>query len=93
MKQQAELYHVGRDPGQTQNVAAMHPEVVKAMTKHYESWHAEARQLFDRDRWITLGSTQAKPRGSVRSGLGRRLLRQPQRTVAIHCTRLLERDR
>ncbi|MCH7228132.1 arylsulfatase [Haloferula sp. A504] len=51
-----ELYHVGDDPGQQQNVAASHPEIVKAMSDHYDSWYAEARPLFDRPRWITIGS-------------------------------------
>jgi arylsulfatase len=51
-----ELYHVGRDPGQQTNVAAQHPDIVEAMAAHYETWHSEARPLFDRERWITLGS-------------------------------------
>ena len=29
------------------------------MKRHYEEWHAEARKLFDRERWITIGSKQA----------------------------------
>lgn len=56
-----ELYHLGRDPGQTKNVAADHPEVVEAMKKHYEEWHAEAKQLFDRPRWITIGNEAENP--------------------------------
>ena len=38
-----------------------HPEIVQAMTKHYEKWHAEARKLFDQERWITIGDRQANP--------------------------------
>ncbi|MEM7394920.1 MAG: sulfatase-like hydrolase/transferase, partial [Verrucomicrobiota bacterium] len=56
-----ELYHVGRDPGQSKNVAADHPDVLEAMKTHYETWHAEAKQLFDRTRWIRIGSTAANP--------------------------------
>lgn len=56
-----ELYHVGRDPGQSQNVAAQNPDIVEAMSTHYEQWHAEARVLFDRKRWITIGSETANP--------------------------------
>ena len=56
-----QLYHVGRDPGQARNIAARHPDVVKAMTEHYEAWHAEARKLFDRRRWITIGGIEANP--------------------------------
>jgi arylsulfatase A-like enzyme len=56
-----ELYHVGRDPGQKRNVAAKFPEVVASMKKHYEEWHAEAKKLYARERWITVGSQQANP--------------------------------
>ena len=56
-----ELYHVGRDPGQETNVASEHPDVVAAMRSHYEAWHAEARALFDRPRWIIIGSEAANP--------------------------------
>ncbi|WP_419193798.1 arylsulfatase [Novipirellula herctigrandis] len=60
-KNPPELYHMGRDPGQTKNVAAEHPEIVRTMTEHYEQWHVEARKDFDRLRWITVGSKQANP--------------------------------
>ena len=56
-----ELYHIGRDPGQKKNVAADHPDVLAAMKQHYEQWHAEAKKLFDRRRWITVGSKAANP--------------------------------
>ena len=56
-----ELYHVGRDPGQKENVAAKHPEVAEEMRKHYEKWHVEAKKQFDRPRWITVGSEAANP--------------------------------
>jgi len=52
------LYHVGDDPAQQTNVAAQHPEVVQAMSVHYDTWHAEAKPLFDLPRWITIGSEQ-----------------------------------
>ena len=55
------LYHVGEDPGQTRNVATDHPGIVTAMTAHYEAWHAEAKALFDKERWITVGSENANP--------------------------------
>ncbi|MEM9110295.1 MAG: sulfatase-like hydrolase/transferase [Planctomycetota bacterium] len=56
-----ELYHVGRDPGQTRNVAADHPEILDAMRTHYEEWYAEAKPLFDLKRWIIIGSEQENP--------------------------------
>jgi arylsulfatase A-like enzyme len=55
------LYHVGRDPGQARNVADQHPEVAQAMAAHYDAWHGEAKPLFERPRWITLGSAAANP--------------------------------
>ncbi|SEE97457.1 arylsulfatase [Ruania alba] len=33
-----ELYHVGRDPGQTEDVASAHPEVVTRLRQHYRQW-------------------------------------------------------
>lgn len=56
-----QLFHVGRDPGQTRNVAAQHPQIVRAMSDHYEQWYAEAHKLFNQRRWITIGSTAANP--------------------------------
>ena len=56
-----ELYHIGHDPGQMTNVAADHPEVLNAMKTHYEAWYAEAKPLFDRPRWITIGSEKEDP--------------------------------
>jgi len=56
-----ELYHVGRDPGQKRNIATKFPKIVETMKEHYEEWHTEARQLFNRKRWITIGSKQANP--------------------------------
>jgi arylsulfatase A-like enzyme len=56
-----ELYHVGRDPGQAANVADQHSEVVKAMAVHYEAWYAEAKPLFDRPRWIHVGTEKQNP--------------------------------
>lgn len=56
-----ELFHVGRDPEQKKNVAQEHPEIVQAMTEHYDGWYAEAKELFDQKRWITLGSRRANP--------------------------------
>ncbi|MFT5126737.1 MAG: arylsulfatase A-like enzyme [Rhodothermales bacterium] len=55
------LYHVGRDPGQTENVVAKHPEVAQAMAAHYDAWHAQTKPIFDTPRWITIGSPAANP--------------------------------
>jgi len=55
-----ELYDLRTDPGQQRNVAAEHPEIVKAMTEHYQRWHAEAKPLFDKPRHIILGAEEAR---------------------------------
>lgn len=56
-----ELYHVGRDPGQQNDLATARPKVFEELKQHYETWHAEAKPLFDRERWITLGNDAANP--------------------------------
>ncbi len=55
-----QLFDVGRDPGQATNVAGEHPEVVNAMSDHYDAWYAEAKPLFNKTRWITVGR-EAEP--------------------------------
>ena len=55
------LYHVGEDPHQDQNVADRHPDVARAMERHYDAWYADAKPLFDQRRWITLGSDEQNP--------------------------------
>ena len=50
-----ELYHVGNDPSQINNVADVNPEVVLQMKQFYEDWYAEAKPLFDLPRLIVLG--------------------------------------
>ena len=56
-----ELYHLGRDPGQQKDVASDHPQVFQAMKRHYEEWYAEAKNLFDLPRWITIGHEASNP--------------------------------
>jgi len=56
-----QLYHVGRDPGQSRDVAGQNPEIVEAMAAHYDNWHDEAKPLYDLTRWIKVGSSLADP--------------------------------
>lgn len=56
-----ELYNVADDPGQQTNVIEQNAEVVAAMKEHYEAWYAEAKPLFDKKRWIAVGTEQANP--------------------------------
>ncbi|MEM1296807.1 MAG: sulfatase-like hydrolase/transferase, partial [Verrucomicrobiota bacterium] len=54
-----ELYNIANDPGQQNNVIEQSPEVAEAMKAHYDSWYEKAKPLFDRPRWITIGSESA----------------------------------
>ncbi len=56
-----ELYNLAEDPGQTTNVIEQNAEIADAMKAHYETWYADAKPLFDKPRWITLGSKNANP--------------------------------
>ncbi|MEM0968041.1 MAG: sulfatase/phosphatase domain-containing protein, partial [Verrucomicrobiota bacterium] len=50
-----ELYHIDKDPGQTTNVAADHPEQVAEMTKFYDAWWAELEPTFSQTTELYLG--------------------------------------
>ena len=50
-----ELYHLGDDPGQRDDVAAGHPEVVAELRAGYEKWWELVSAQFDRDVPIVIG--------------------------------------
>ena len=54
------LYDIATDPHQDKNVANQYPDVAQAMRDHYEQWYAEAKIRFDKPRFITVGSDEAK---------------------------------
>ena len=56
-----ELYNVGTDVGQTQDVAASNPSVVSRMRDYYEGWWAEAGDNLNLYRPLTIGSDQENP--------------------------------
>jgi arylsulfatase A-like enzyme len=56
-----ELYDLRTDLGQRSNVAREHPDVVAAMTAHYDQWYAEAFPRFEEPRRIMIGSAKANP--------------------------------
>jgi arylsulfatase len=56
-----ELYDLERDPGQQTNVAAEHPEQVKAMRAHYEKWWRAVRGGLTRFETIDVGSDAENP--------------------------------
>ncbi|MFI3302977.1 MAG: arylsulfatase [Rikenellaceae bacterium] len=55
------LFDVSKDPYQATNIAQENPEVVKAMNAHYDAWHAEAAELYKKDRVIIVGSNESNP--------------------------------
>jgi arylsulfatase B len=56
-----ELYDIKADPGQTSDVAADHPDVVKRLTYFYEAWWAELLPTFQNDTAIYLGHPADNP--------------------------------
>jgi hypothetical protein len=59
--QRDELYDVQADPGQQNNVAAQHPDVVKQMRAHYEKWWAGVEPTLADFCPISLGASQENP--------------------------------
>jgi arylsulfatase len=55
-----ELYDLSTDPGQERDVADQHPDVVKAMSEHYEKWWAEVEPAMNELSNLTVGS-EAEP--------------------------------
>ena len=56
-----ELYDIKKDPGQKNNVAADHPEVVARLTKFYDDWWAELLPTFKQSTAIYLGHPGENP--------------------------------
>lgn len=56
-----ELYNITNDPGQKQNVADNHPEIVKKMRDHYERWYAEVKPIADEPCFVHIGTKYENP--------------------------------
>jgi hypothetical protein len=56
-----ELYDIQADPGQQQNVAAEHPEVIARLRAFYEDWWAELEPTFQQATPIHLGHPAENP--------------------------------
>jgi len=56
-----ELYEIKRDPGQKNNVAKDHPEVVSKLTEFYDSWWEELLPTFSQSTAIYLGDERENP--------------------------------
>lgn len=53
-----ELYDLRTDPGQTQDVAAAHADVVRSMQAHYAAWREKLGPDVDRTVGFTVGAPQ-----------------------------------
>ncbi|NND98483.1 MAG: arylsulfatase [Pirellulaceae bacterium] len=56
-----ELYDIKADPGQSDDIAKDHPEVVKRLTDFYDQWWAELEPTFANDTAIYLGHAADNP--------------------------------
>jgi arylsulfatase B len=56
-----ELYDIKTDPGQKQDIAGKHPEVVAALRQHYERWWAGVEPSLAKVEAITIGSNRENP--------------------------------
>jgi arylsulfatase A-like enzyme len=56
-----ELYDIVQDPGETNDIAAQHPEVVKSLKAQYDVWWKHASALADQHVRIILGSNEENP--------------------------------
>ena len=54
-----ELYALGTDPGQSKDIAALHPDVVRKLRGIYEWWWADVSKRFDEYSDIPLGDLAA----------------------------------
>jgi arylsulfatase A-like enzyme len=56
-----ELYEIARDPGQTQDVAVQHPDVVAQLRARYEDWWTSLGPAMGRHGYLVVGSDQENP--------------------------------
>ncbi|MHC4624805.1 MAG: arylsulfatase [Planctomycetota bacterium] len=56
-----ELYNVAADPGQQNNIAGEHPDIVKAMRDHYERWYSEVEPTASQPCYVHIGSRYENP--------------------------------
>jgi arylsulfatase A-like enzyme len=57
----AELYDIKSDPGQKNDVASAHPEIVKRLRDHYEKWWSEVEPLLAQPVPIIIGDDHENP--------------------------------
>ena len=56
-----ELYDITADPGQSRNIAAMHPAVVRTLNTAYDGWWTSLSGVFNKTVHLTLGNAAEDP--------------------------------
>lgn len=56
-----ELYDINTDPGQRNDLADQHPEIIMALHQEYEEWWEDISQDFDKYDEIIIGSDHENP--------------------------------
>ena len=57
----SELYDLAADPGQTKDLSSAHPDVVRAMRGHYDSWWSGVKPKLEDFSPISIGAEQENP--------------------------------
>ncbi|MFN5291783.1 MAG: arylsulfatase [Planctomycetia bacterium] len=56
-----ELYHIGNDPAQKEDLASSQPEILRTMQAHYDQWWSRVEPLLDDFVPIVIGSEKQNP--------------------------------
>ena len=80
LRGRSELFHLGKDPSETTNLAAKNPEMVKTLGDAFESWIAQmADPITGGSKYWQAGAKQEQPTGSKNDRLKDREQRKRQR--------------
>lgn len=60
-REKDELYHIINDPGQRDDIADQHPEIVKELYGRYQEWWEDISEAFDTYAEIHIGSEHENP--------------------------------
>jgi len=60
-REKDELYDIKADPGQRENIAGQHPDIVKDLYSRYERWWEDTSGDFDKYAKIHIGTTHENP--------------------------------
>jgi len=60
-REKDELYDIQKDPGEHEDLAALHPEVVKELYGKYNDWWDDVSTNFDKYAQIQIGTSQENP--------------------------------